>query len=72
MHIFLVEKGEGDILGIVFDLQCFFSSMESKMRYDFKTIFVLTCKRFIEDGQTESAYQGIQFLGETSYTMTVL
>lgn len=44
MHIFLVEKGEGDNLGIVFHLQGFFSSRESKMRYGFKTIFVLPCK----------------------------
>lgn len=70
MPIFLLEKGEGDSLGIV-HLQGFFSSMESKMRYNFKTIFVLTCKRYIQDNQTESAHQDVQFLGEMSCTMFV-
>lgn len=71
MHIFLVDKGEGDSLGIVFHLQGFFSSLESKMKYDFKTIFVLTCKRFTEDDQIESAHQEMQFLGEMSYTTII-
>lgn len=64
-------KGEGGSLGIVFRLQCFFGSMENIMRYDFKTIVLLTCKRFIGDDQTESAHQDMQFLGEMSYTMIV-
>lgn len=49
MHIFLVEKREGSSFGIVFNLQFLFSSMESKIKYDFKRTYVLlTCKSFIE------------------------
>lgn len=65
MHIFLVEKGEGDSLGIVFHLQGFFSSMESKKIYDFKEISVLTWKSIEDD------HQDMQFLGEMSCTMIV-
>lgn len=41
MHVFLVEKREGNSFGIVFYLQRCCSSMESKIRYNFKRTFLL-------------------------------